>query len=89
MDRTVVAGQTEEDRSQDQHHSTEDLQQNVSSQEDKRETSDGPRVIQENLPDEVKEKIKRPPMISKEWEKFDEDMEEILEMTLKGPAEKK
>ena len=28
-------------------------------------------------------------MISKEWEKFDEDMEKILEITLTGPAEKK
>ena len=28
-------------------------------------------------------------MISKEWGKFDEDMEKILEMTLTGPAEKK
>ena len=46
-------------------------------------------VIQENLPDEAKEKIKWPPMISKEWEKFDEEMEKILEMVLTGPAEKK
>ena len=35
-----------------------------------------------------RKKIKWPPMISKEWEKFDEDMEKILEMTLTGPAEK-
>ena len=28
-------------------------------------------------------------MISKAWEKFDEDMEKILEITLTGPAEKK
>ena len=28
-------------------------------------------------------------MTSKEWEKFDDDMERILEMTLTGPEEKK
>ena len=39
-------------------------------------------------PDETKEKIKWLPMISKEWEKFDEDMEKILEMAHTGPAEK-
>ena len=84
-----MAGQTEEDHSQDQHHSAEDLQPNVSSQEDRRETSDGPRAIQENQPEEAEGNVKWPQMISKEWEKFDEDMEKILEMTLSGPAEKK
>ena len=41
------------------------------------------------MPADTRDKIKWPQMTGKEWEKFDDDMERILQMTLTGPAEKK
>ena len=61
--RTAVSDQTEED----QHYRTEDLQPNVSSQEDKSEANEGQRVYQETLLANAKDKIKWPLMISEEW----------------------
>ena len=71
QNRTAVTDQTEED----QHYRTEDLQPNVSSQEDKSEANEGQRNNQDNLLADAKDKINWPQMTSKEWGKFDEDME--------------
>lgn len=88
-ERTAVAGEMIEDHSQEQPHSTEDLQPTASSQEQRRRPTVESEKMHGSLTVEKKGRISWPPVNSEEWQKFDEDMDKLLEVLLIGAVEKK
>lgn len=76
--RAEKSGETEEDQGQESHHSAMD-----------------PQAEEESMPrqpneDERRERIKWPPLSNaRAWEDLDEELDKVLEATLKGSAERK
>ena len=82
-ERTVNTGETQEDHSQEEPHSTEDLLPSGRMQDDTPTQTEQP---QHGSPNQHHEKIKWPPANDKAWEDLDEDLDKILIATMKGDA---
>ena len=90
-ERTDNSDKTDEDHSQDSHHSAEDLNPTEAAQDDRQDSGEpGPaHVGMEKDLQPRKDRVKWPPSNDKQWDIFDEDMEMLLESVLVRDVEKK
>lgn len=86
---TDLSGETQEDHSQDEHHSAEDLHESEVEQIDEPTRTEHDLGSQGSRTDDRLERIKWPAMNDKQWKEFDEDVDGILEQVLLGTVERK
>ena len=87
--RTEYSGETEENMSQEAHHSAQVLLATQGQEDTPLEEIQQVRRARKEIPDR-KERIKWPKARdSQDWKKFEEDLEMILEIAWAGPVEKK
>ena len=90
-ERAANTGETEENHSQDEHHSAENLYHSEEIRNNRQEELGIPNPLRAEADNsqERKERIRWPQTDDKKWESFDEDMDKILDGTLVGDVEKK
>ncbi|XP_052240804.1 uncharacterized protein LOC127851227 [Dreissena polymorpha] len=86
---TDLSGETQEDHSQEEHHSAEDLHESEVEQVDKPTRPEHDLGSQGSHTDDRLERIKWPAMNEKQWKEFDEDVDGIVEQVLLGTVERK
>ena len=88
MERTVITSKSEGDHSQEGHHSIETVIVLRRQNRTKESHSVNQKLTKMILPQERLRKVNWP-MNSKEWKELDEDLEMVLETSLKGSVEMK
>ncbi|XP_052236077.1 uncharacterized protein LOC127847893 [Dreissena polymorpha] len=86
---TDLSGETQEDHSQEEHHSAEDLHESEVEQVDKPTRPEHDLGSQGSHTDDRLERIKWPAMNEKQWKEVDEDVDGIVEQVLLGTVERK
>ncbi|XP_052281250.1 uncharacterized protein LOC127878762 [Dreissena polymorpha] len=86
---TDLSCETQEDHSQEEHHSADDLHESEVEQVDEPTRTEHDLGSQGSRTDDRLERIKWPAMNDKQWKEFDEDVDGIVEQVLLGTVERK